>query len=103
MRTWWENEDVLQRFREWLSRTSAEVAATQGDGSDGEIRPGPLASLDKPDWLDELDRYDAPDEINDEVAGHDPADEPAPVLPKFLKANKVREVGGGRNGHRGAP
>ena len=81
MRTWWENEDVLQRFREWLSRTSAEVTATQGSGSDGEVRPGQLTALDKPDWLDELDRYDAPDEINDEVAGHDPADEPAPELP----------------------
>ncbi len=36
-----------------------------------EIRPGQVSLARQPDWLDELPiAYDAPDEINDEVAGH---------------------------------
>jgi molecular chaperone GrpE len=33
MRTWYENEELLRHFREWLGRTEAEIAALGYDGS----------------------------------------------------------------------
>ncbi|MEX0819369.1 MAG: nucleotide exchange factor GrpE [Pirellulaceae bacterium] len=80
MRTWWENEDIFQRFREWLSQTGEELAALAAQETDS---PSPRddTTFDKPEWLDELDRFDEPDESNGEVEDVDPAYEPAPELP----------------------
>ncbi|HUG71711.1 MAG TPA: nucleotide exchange factor GrpE [Pirellulaceae bacterium] len=86
MRTWWENEDILQRFRDWLSQTGEEVAALTGRESDSPSSSAAADLFNKPTWLDELDRFDEPDELNDEFENEDPrdddpADDPAPELP----------------------
>ncbi|MBI2480896.1 MAG: hypothetical protein HYV60_20380, partial [Planctomycetia bacterium] len=83
MRTWWENEDILQRFRDWLTQTGEEVAAIATPEPD--VQSEAEDSIDKPEWMNELDRFDDPDEPDDEFQHDDPADEladePAPELP----------------------
>lgn len=86
MRTWWENEDILQRFREWLSQTSEEVVALANRDAEQRLPPDAAEFLDKPDWMDELDRFDdqdeAVEEFEDEASDDvDLADKPAPELP----------------------
>jgi molecular chaperone GrpE len=87
MRTWWDNEDILQRFRDWLSQTGEEVAASTAQERD--VPSGSEDLFDKPEWMNELDRFDDLDEPDDEFKHGEPADElahelahePAPELP----------------------
>ncbi|MEO8496471.1 MAG: nucleotide exchange factor GrpE [Planctomycetota bacterium] len=72
-RSWWENEDILTRFREWLSRTGQEAAALERHERGGPTLLDDAEFVDEPRWLDER--------AEDDAGEHDPADEPAPELP----------------------
>ena len=90
-RTWWENEDVLQRFRDWLSQIGNEIATLDRQDSDSHSRADSHDYDDEADWLDDREQhFDPPSDLqaegesaSDEYASdeYDPADEPAPQLP----------------------
>jgi hypothetical protein len=42
MRSWYENEELLRRFREWLGRTEAEIAEL---GLAGQFEDAPAENL----------------------------------------------------------
>jgi len=84
-RSWWENEDILQRFREWLSQTGQEAASLQRNEGDMRALFDNAEFLDEPQWLADRERLDESERFEDqaehESSEHDPADKSAPELP----------------------
>jgi hypothetical protein len=54
-RTWYENADLLDRFREWLARTDEELAEFQAGETPND------ASSDHGHSVEELDRSPLPE------------------------------------------
>ena len=45
-RTWWDNEEILHQFREWLTQTGAELEALDGEASEHDAGAGGDETVD---------------------------------------------------------
>ncbi len=81
MRTWWDNEDILQRFREWLAQTDQDILALPERQQAAPAWDSDPETSDRPEWLDESNWADHSNDTPPDVNDNDPADQPAPELP----------------------
>lgn len=90
-RTWWENEDILEQFRDWLSQTSSEVAELAASKEDSVAEATAAEDeddfSDEPEWMRQRCEFEQGEATLDDSAVHEPEDAfdlddaPAPDLP----------------------
>lgn len=79
-RSWWENEEIIRGFRNWLTHTADEIEAMEEGDRPTDDGPSP----DEPSWPSDDENTSRPEDGGNFPSANeaDPRDEPAPDLPE---------------------